>query len=195
MALGSLRATFRALSTDAHGPGPLLTLMSDTLHDQWGGAPYVTAIVLEIDLEARCARYANAGHPAGLLAGRHGVRQLDSAGPPAGLLPSAWYAERTLPLEPGETCVLVTDGITEALGNDTAAIASLVERAGKQPVPPQVTCDRVMALALAAGGPAGVEDWEDDRTVVVFTLGLEQQLSEPINAGPRPTSDHRPDAA
>jgi serine phosphatase RsbU (regulator of sigma subunit) len=171
MALGSLRATFRALSTDVAGPGTLLGQMSDALYDQWGGSPYLTAIIVEVDLDANRLTYSNAGHPDGLLAGRAGLRRLESLGPPAGLLPGIQYPEVTLAVEETETCVLVTDGVTEALGSgEGSVLASLIGQPGTRLAPPQAACDEIMGHALQSNGPAGVDEWHDDRTVLVFAL-------------------------
>jgi sigma-B regulation protein RsbU (phosphoserine phosphatase) len=196
MALGSLRATFRALSNEAGGPGALLTMMSGSLHDQWRGAPYVTAVVLDVDLEAGSVTYSNAGHPTGLLAGPAGVTRLDSVGPPAGLLPGVRYAERATSLQAGDTCLLVTDGITEALGGDSSeALQHLLARPELRTESAQAICSRVMNLALAASGPVDVTDWHDDRTVLVFVVGADAGTRGQIGASPRPDDQPRAGAA
>jgi serine phosphatase RsbU (regulator of sigma subunit) len=161
-------------------------MMSGSLHDQWGGAPYVTAVVLDVDLEAGAVTYSNAGHPTGLIAGPAGVTRLDSVGPPAGLLPSASYPERVANLRAGDTCILVTDGITDALESDTSlALGPLLRRLELRPEPAQTVCDRVMSLAVEASGPLGVEEWQDDRTVFVFVVGEDPDGTGMPGVGPQ----------
>ena len=117
MALSTLRATFRMLATSESSPAAILSRLSAALYEQWAGTPYVTAIVARIDLRAATIRYANAAHPAGLVVGPAGVRPLESMGLPAALFPDVAYEERAVAIEPGDVCVFVSDGVTEALGD------------------------------------------------------------------------------
>lgn len=61
---------------------------------------------------------ANAGHCPALVIGASEVQQIDGTGLPLGLFCSATYAIRELQLEPGETLLLYTDGLTESAGPD-----------------------------------------------------------------------------
>jgi sigma-B regulation protein RsbU (phosphoserine phosphatase) len=168
MALGSLRASFRALAREHEQPARVLDQLSAVLYEEWRGMPYVTCIVALVDATSGSLTCANAGHPAGIVTGRTGLRLVASSGPPAGLLPDATYTDMTVPFSLGECFVLVTDGVTEALGDDQPSpadrIIEAVHRGGGAALP---VCDAVMALALGGHGPSGVADWDDDRTVVV----------------------------
>ena len=117
MALTTLRATFRMLAATETSPAAILSRLSAALYEQWSGAPYVSAIVARIDLRTATIQYANAAHPAGLIIGPAGVRPLDSMGLPAALFPDVAYDERTIAIQPGDVCVFVSDGVTEALGD------------------------------------------------------------------------------
>jgi sigma-B regulation protein RsbU (phosphoserine phosphatase) len=170
MALSTLRAAFRARAQGDDGPAQVLSQISAVLHDQWAGSPYLTGIVALVDVEAGTLRYACAAHPAGLVIGPSGSRRLESLGPPAALIPGAEYEERSLAVGPGDLCVLVSDGVTEALGERAdAAIESIARRVAASGHA-QGVCEAVMTAAMAGPGPAGVSDWDDDRTVVVFAL-------------------------
>jgi sigma-B regulation protein RsbU (phosphoserine phosphatase) len=59
--------------------------------------------------------YCNAGHNPPVLIGRDGVRRLDKGGLILGLFPQAIYEEEALDLEEGDTLVVFSDGVTEAL--------------------------------------------------------------------------------
>ncbi len=60
--------------------------------------------------------YSNAGHNAPvLLRTAGGVQRLESGGMVLGLFESATYREERLPMQPGDTLVLYSDGVTEAL--------------------------------------------------------------------------------
>jgi phosphoserine phosphatase RsbU/P len=59
--------------------------------------------------------YLNAGHPSPLLLRRDSVSEIFTQGSfPVGLIPSAIYEAVRVPLEPGDTLVLFSDGVTEA---------------------------------------------------------------------------------
>jgi phosphoserine phosphatase RsbU/P len=59
--------------------------------------------------------YLNAGHPSPLLLRRDGVSETFTKGSfPVGLIPTASYEVVRVPLEPGDTLVLFSDGVTEA---------------------------------------------------------------------------------
>jgi phosphoserine phosphatase RsbU/P len=63
--------------------------------------------------------YINAGHPAPVIV-RHGeiVEPFKETSFPVGLIPSAEYAVSSVTLEPGDTLVLFSDGVTEAMDPD-----------------------------------------------------------------------------
>jgi serine phosphatase RsbU (regulator of sigma subunit) len=171
MALSTLRAVFRALAKPPHGPASVMTSLGSALFEQWRGTPYVTGIVALIDVPAGRITYANAAHPAGLVVGRDGTGTLESLGPPAALLPETIYDERSLPMRPGDVCVLVSDGVTEAMGDDACAMVEAIARhVDAGPGRARAVCDAVMAAAVAGPGPDGVAEWDDDRTVVVMAL-------------------------
>jgi len=58
---------FRMMTSETHDPGELVTRISNRLHDDHGGTPYLTCVVLRIDLDTRRLAYVNAGHPAGIV--------------------------------------------------------------------------------------------------------------------------------
>ena len=170
--LASIRTMFRMLMRDTHDPGELATSMSCRLHEDYGGTPYLTCIILRIDLDQRELAYVNAGHPAGVVldGDRATPRVLASTGPPAGLLGGRNYETVSLTLPPNAVSFLVTDGITEAfemIGMDGDPVARLLVQL-EGPLLPARICDTLIersAPALSTG------DWQDDRTVVAFALG------------------------
>jgi sigma-B regulation protein RsbU (phosphoserine phosphatase) len=64
------------------------------------------------------AEICNAGHPAPLLARADGVGRVESTGVPIGLFCVREYPTRRLRLDPGESLVLYTDGVTETRNPD-----------------------------------------------------------------------------
>jgi len=61
-------------------------------------------------------RYSAAGHPPLLLASRsqNGVREIEQNGLMLGMFPEASYSATEIPVQPGDRCLLCTDGVFEA---------------------------------------------------------------------------------
>ena len=173
LVMASARALFRQMARETDRPDELVARLGRALWEEHGGTPYLTCVLARIDLDDRSVSWVNAGHPTALLVTGTAQRALASTGPPAGILPDPHYDAQVLRVEAGDTLVLVTDGVTEALesgGRVEERIAWTV--AQRRHKGPQAVCDRVMRLAASGRGPVGAGDWQDDRTVVVVTLDL-----------------------
>ena len=76
---------------------------------------FVTLFFAVYDPLLREVRYVNAGHNPGVRLAKGETTLLPSGGPPIGILPDAVFREALVPLAPGDTLVLYSDGITEAV--------------------------------------------------------------------------------
>jgi sigma-B regulation protein RsbU (phosphoserine phosphatase) len=171
MALGSLRAAFRTLAREHRDPARLVTQLSAGLYEEWRGSLYVTCIVAVFDMNACTLVCTNAGHPAGIVAGLAPIQYLTRGGPPAGLFPGASFEQEMVRLHAGDVCLLVSDGVTEALdAGDPLERALVAATAPGAAASAADLCRAVMAQAMSGHGPQGVEQWEDDRTVVVMRV-------------------------
>ncbi|HEY0783740.1 MAG TPA: SpoIIE family protein phosphatase [Thermoanaerobaculia bacterium] len=124
IAASLLTASLEALSAgpieDGLPPGEIFTKLSQLLHRRTPPEKYATAFLGILDPESGTFRYANAGHPPGLLLSRGGeVRELASTGPPIGLVAGATVRTAEAALSPGDTVVLYTDGLSEAADPDS----------------------------------------------------------------------------
>jgi serine phosphatase RsbU (regulator of sigma subunit) len=171
MALTLLRAAFRNLGRQIESPAQLASRMSSAFYEEWRGTPYVTCVIARLDPLARTLTYTNAGHPHGILVRDGADRGLGEGGPPLGLLKEARYVEESLDLVAGDVCAFVTDGVTEAF--DQALLpcrAVVVETVLESPESAAAICNAIMSRAGEGQGPQGVDDWTDDRTVVVMAV-------------------------
>lgn len=100
---------------DGLGPAASLQWVAAKLGDT--GENFLTGVIIEIDLEARSVRYANAGHPSVLLKGGSELVELGPTGPLLGPLPATWR-DGLAALEPGATLAVYSDGLIEARGVD-----------------------------------------------------------------------------
>jgi|RhiMethySRZTD1v2_1073278.scaffolds.fasta_scaffold00111_39 stage II sporulation SpoE-like protein len=171
MALGSLRSAFRTIARQSADPARIAAQLSAGLFDEWHGSLYVTCLVSTFDLGQRTLTSTNAGHPAAIVKGRGGLKFLRRGGPPAGLFPDASYERESIRLHTGDVCLIVTDGVTEALDDDS--LERHLDRLPMRLYTGSATrlCHAVMTRALAGHGPTDAQDWDDDRTVVVATIG------------------------
>jgi phosphoserine phosphatase RsbU/P len=62
--------------------------------------------------------YCNAGHNPPFLVGQSGLRRLERGGLIVGAFTDATFEEETLQLDAGDTLVVFSDGVTEALNTD-----------------------------------------------------------------------------
>jgi serine phosphatase RsbU (regulator of sigma subunit) len=174
MLLAYTRAVFRTLVQEHRQPRDLAARLSGALFADTGGQSYLTCIVGRLDVAQRVLTAVNAGHPPALIVRDDGVVRLQPGGPPAGLFPDSAYEDQVVELQPGDRAVFVTDGVTEALeqvdGSPSEAIVAIV-RAMPDGTSAGAICDAVVTRAVNSPGPAGVADWEDDRTVLAFSVG------------------------
>jgi serine phosphatase RsbU (regulator of sigma subunit) len=172
--LSSLKTLFRTFARESADPTAIAQGIAAALYEEYGGLPYATAIVARFEAAPGRLSYVNAGHPAGYLL-RNGAAPvaLESAGQPLGLLPGATYVTANIELRPGDIGVLVTDGITEALETGPMTLSRILAAPQGRPTAgrsPAEVCDDLLRAAANGAGPAGVSDWQDDRTVFVFAV-------------------------
>jgi serine phosphatase RsbU (regulator of sigma subunit) len=171
IALASALAAFRQIAR--RRPPELSALagaLSDAIHHDNGGAPYMTAILCRVDPAKGELQYVNAGHPAGRLAGPGGLVRLESTGPPLGLLPDGHWEAPSLDARAFTLGLLVTDGVVEALegeGDPQVILDDLARQLAAGT--PEAACTAVMEQARRAG-PSPLAP-PDDRTVLAFAPG------------------------
>jgi sigma-B regulation protein RsbU (phosphoserine phosphatase) len=178
----SAHSLFRSYSRRLPQPAPLLRRVSREIYAENRGALYVTCLAVHVDAASRTLTYVNAGHPPGLFFERSGRRVLSQGGPPLGMFEETLYDCETITMEHDALGVVVTDGITEALEQDgvpaidrlSAIISTFAPLAT-----PESICDALMDLADHGGGPSGVKNWQDDKTVLVFRVDAEHEFGWP----------------
>lgn len=85
------------------------------------GHRFITCAMLIIDPSKHVLTYVNAGHLPPLrrdLSGKVELVDIEEAGLPLGIIPDQTFQQVEIPINPGETWVLYTDGITEAMRED-----------------------------------------------------------------------------
>jgi phosphoserine phosphatase RsbU/P len=107
----------RTLARHIVDPAEILSRLNDELAEQNPRGMFVTMQCLVFDLAERQVSFAGAGHHqlAIVSPGRPPRLACLSSGRPAGLMAFNPIERETLPLEPGDTFVLFSDGVSEAM--------------------------------------------------------------------------------
>jgi sigma-B regulation protein RsbU (phosphoserine phosphatase) len=110
----------RTLARRIAEPDEILRRLNDELAEQNPRGMFVTLQCLVFDLPQRQVSCAGAGHHqlAVVSPGRPPRLACPSTGRPAGLMPFNPIQRESLALEPGDTFVLFSDGVSEAMNND-----------------------------------------------------------------------------
>jgi len=112
---GLATAVMRNARRAGEGPAGQIALADRQLLEQFGGAQFVTALAMRLNLTDGHLDVVNAGHPCPWLV-RHGQAIALELEPqlPAGMFEKTDYHTQSLQLQPGDRLVLVTDGLLEA---------------------------------------------------------------------------------
>ncbi|MCY0953118.1 PP2C family protein-serine/threonine phosphatase [Streptomyces sp. H27-S2] len=177
---GKIRNTLHALLPMADDHQRMLNLLNTALLSTHN-ARFATLVLASAIREGSTVklRLTSAGHPAPLILRADGrVEEAATHGTLVGALPAVTAETAEVTLAPGETCVLFTDGITEARGGpmggamfgDARLRRVLVECAG---MPAQAVVERVQMLASEWVGTGR----HDDMALVVISAPRTHHLS------------------
>jgi sigma-B regulation protein RsbU (phosphoserine phosphatase) len=106
----------RSMARQGHAPEVILRQLNDELLERNPRGMFVTLQMMVFDTARRTVTCASAGHHAAvrIVAGRPPRLVFGSPGRVLGLLPADTITSETVELEPGDTFVLFTDGVSEA---------------------------------------------------------------------------------
>jgi sigma-B regulation protein RsbU (phosphoserine phosphatase) len=163
------RTLVRTVAIDGRPPGEAIARANDLILADARSYLFVTLLYAIVEPGTGLVRYANAGHMPPLLVrsidGR--LEELQEHGMALGVLSGMEYQELRVELDPGDTLVLYTDGVTDAwnLEQEMFGRDRLVDLVGE--------CHRLPAAALAEEISAAVAEFVgdapqfDDFTLVV----------------------------
>ena len=109
-----LQATLRALAPGASDLTALGASLNGVLERSGLDNRYATLFYAEIGSGSSELRYMNAGHNPALLVSGSKIETLAASSLPLGMLPGISYTQGVATLQPGDTLILYSDGITEA---------------------------------------------------------------------------------
>jgi sigma-B regulation protein RsbU (phosphoserine phosphatase) len=110
-----MQGMFTAQAQFADGPASAVTHMNRALCRRGLESRFVTLMFGIMQANGSLV-YCNAGHNPPFIMGKNGkVRRLEEGGPVVGLLEFAPYSQETVQLDAGDTIVIFSDGVSEAL--------------------------------------------------------------------------------
>ncbi len=138
--------------------------------EQFGGEPFVTGLLAQLDLRDGELRWTNAGHPAPLLVHGGSVRPLRCEPSLPWGLGGALAEQASHQLQPGDGVVLYTDGVVEGRNSDGVPFGvdrfvDLVAEAARSSSPSDAAVRRLVHDALAYQD----HRLRDDATVIWVT--------------------------
>jgi sigma-B regulation protein RsbU (phosphoserine phosphatase) len=150
-------------------PEEIFNRVSPQMNSKTPVESFATAFLGILSTDTGALRYASAGHDPTILTRASGeIEMLMPTGMPLGLMPDATYTVAEAGLEPGDSLVMYTDGITEAANPDEEEfgrerlVAVCQEHNGESP--------KELASSIEAVVDAFVEGvpYHDDRTLVIL---------------------------
>jgi sigma-B regulation protein RsbU (phosphoserine phosphatase) len=113
--MASLRA---ALQTEVHAGyqiDEMAARLNNLVHRSTASNAFISFFYCELNTKTGEMRYINSGHnPPLILDKKKKIQRLDSCGLCLGMFPAQEYASRVITLNPGDTAMLYTDGLTES---------------------------------------------------------------------------------
>jgi phosphoserine phosphatase RsbU/P len=114
-----LHTLIHSYPTRPQGPAEILRHANEQFVEKAIESSFITAFLMFYEPSTRRVTYACAGHPPPLLKTAIGPSSVTSLefedGIPLGIMSEAIFSEHTFTLEPGQSLILYTDGVTEAL--------------------------------------------------------------------------------
>ena len=167
--MSSLQARVQVIFEEPENLSTKVAKLNKVVKSNCPGNRFITFFICVLDPKTGEVTYCNAGHNPPLLVRRSGeVEYLPAGGLILGILPDAQYDEGRCRLDPGDTVVLYSDGVTEAapptgsddFGEERLADIVRTNAGASAPAVVQAVFDGV--AAFSAGAPPA-----DDITVVV----------------------------
>jgi PAS domain S-box-containing protein len=114
--MAETRAVLRATAQTTSEPSEILAVVNRVLHADMEAHRFATLLLVSLHLPSRSLAFSSAGHTPGYLLDSRGAvkRSLSATGLPLGLFPDSRYETSSLlRVDPGDTVVLLTDGVTD----------------------------------------------------------------------------------
>ena len=150
----------------------LMSELNRLIYASTDGDKYATLFYGVFDDATRTLHYVNAGHnPPLIVRSDHSVERLGATGTAIGLMPDAPFAQASADVDLGDTLVLFTDGVTEAMNVAAEEFGDerLVQLATDHPHLEPSELETLILTEVDAF--AGERPQHDDMTLVIARVG------------------------
>ena len=169
----STRTLLKGAAIGHDQPGRVLETVNDLLNEDNETMMFVTLFYAIFDPSNGSFTFANGGHNPPLIVHPDGSSTLmeSTDGVALGVLPDFRFQQKSVTLAPGETVVLYTDGVTEALNADDEefGVARLQEVFSGPP--PNEPRQKTQEIFDAVNAFAGETPQSDDVTCLILSRG------------------------
>lgn len=152
-------------------PSDILRIVNADLSDENANLLFVTMACFILNLKTGLLTYSNAGHNPPVILRKDGTTEWLPLpkGIVLGVMPEAVFTTKTAQLDPGDTLIISTDGVSEAMNKKREVYSDprLIETVGKlRDKTPQEITNAIMSSVIehAAGAPPS-----DDITIMTIT--------------------------
>ena len=168
--MASVRASIRAYAHDLYDLDVVVervnrALYRDTLDNEFATMWYGT-----IDHQSKQLTYCNAGHEPAMLVRDGKIKALDVGGMVAGVVKDATYSKAVIDLKPGDTILLHSDGVTDAMNEHDERFGRERLEYALQEVASMSAQEGVDRLVERLADYRGEREPNDDITIVLLRV-------------------------
>jgi phosphoserine phosphatase RsbU/P len=173
--MAGLQIAFRIFAKHDPDPALLVTELNEALHETLPRSKFVTLFLGRLDTKSAKVEFVNAGHTPPLWIHRDGVEEVVAGDILLGVITAASYTTHSLQLEPGDSLLLYTDGVTEAENSSGEELGPQSLADALRSSHGQSAYDVATAVSDVVLTHAGdVQALDDDVTIVVVARNLAQ---------------------
>ncbi len=167
--MASLRASLHSEIHPKYKLEEMACKLNDFVHRSSSPNCFITFFYSELDKKTGELRFINAGHNPPIILDKKGkIQRLESCGLCLGMFPSSSYEIKEMKLNPGDTAIFYTDGITESRNKkneefEEEKLIKFIQKHSKLPAQELVEKIQEEVNKFAAG-----TDQMDDMTLVII---------------------------
>jgi serine phosphatase RsbU (regulator of sigma subunit) len=186
--MATLKGVVLAQMVNSAGPADLLRRINATLYGRMERRAYISMTCAEFDPHANVIRIARAGHTPALVRTAERVHSLLPRGLAIGIVPSvifdAMIEEVSVAVQPGDVCLLTTDGVTERRNPSETemTVAPLVDMLSA--VDGFTSAEIVQATLSHTERHGGGTEQHDDITIVAARISEPRVTEAPSHRTP-----------
>lgn len=168
--MAGLQVAFRIFSKSDPDPAALVTQLNVALKENLPQSKFVTLFLGRLDTKSGLIEYVNAGHTPPLWLSKTGAVEITDSDLLLGVVSRAEFTTRRLQLDPGDSLILFTDGVTEARDRAGVDLGSMIIGEALRPLhgsDANTIATSVNETVLQHVGDA--ENLDDDVTLLVVS--------------------------